>query len=217
MPIDEKCDANCDHLAAIVLCGGRSTRMGQDKANLSFGAETLLQRVCRLTALVADPVVAVAAPEQPLPELATDVLIARDQFPDEGPLGGFLTGLQCLRQQRPQQWPDMLIWASTCDAPFVNTSVIQYLSTQLSQASECSAITVVHEGHHNPFAAVYRSRILTTVETLFTTGTRKAQTLLQPSNMLTIDSSELLRFDPELLFLKNVNNQQQLTEAKTHL
>ena len=53
----------------IVLCGGRSTRMGVPKATLPFGPETMLQRVVRLLGTVVSPIVVVAAREQSLPEL----------------------------------------------------------------------------------------------------------------------------------------------------
>ena len=43
-----------------MLCGGRSSRMGRDKASLRFGGETLLARVARLCGEVADEVVLVA-------------------------------------------------------------------------------------------------------------------------------------------------------------
>ena len=57
----------------IVLCGGRSTRMGVPKATLPFGPETMLQRVVRLLGAVVSPIVVVAAREQSLPELPDDV------------------------------------------------------------------------------------------------------------------------------------------------
>lgn len=52
----------------IILCGGKSTRMGSPKALLAFGPETMLQRVVRLLVTVISPIVVVAAPQQSLPE-----------------------------------------------------------------------------------------------------------------------------------------------------
>ena len=56
---------------AIILCGGKSSRMGRDKATLPFGPELMLQRVVRLIGEVVslENVVVVAAPNQLLPEL----------------------------------------------------------------------------------------------------------------------------------------------------
>ena len=57
-----------------MLCGGKSTRMGEPKATLPFGPETMLQRVVRLLGTVVSPIVAVAAREQVLPALPADVI-----------------------------------------------------------------------------------------------------------------------------------------------
>ena len=61
----------------IVLCGGKSSRMGTSKALLPFGPETMLQRVIRLLGELVSPIVAVAAAGQALPELPP----GRDRHP----------------------------------------------------------------------------------------------------------------------------------------
>ena len=80
----------------IVLCGGKSTRMGVSKATLPFGPETMLQRVVRLLGTVVSPVVVVAAREQSLPELPDDITVARDEREQRGPLEGLRAGLTAL-------------------------------------------------------------------------------------------------------------------------
>jgi molybdopterin-guanine dinucleotide biosynthesis protein A len=67
-------------IGGIILCGGRSSRMGQPKAWLPFGDEVMLQRIVRIVRAVVDPVVVVAAPGQDVPELP-DVQVIRDQGP----------------------------------------------------------------------------------------------------------------------------------------
>ena len=67
------------NLSAIVLCGGRSSRMGRSKALLPFGPETMLQRTVRIVrAAVAGPIVVVAAADQSLPPLPADVAVVVD-------------------------------------------------------------------------------------------------------------------------------------------
>jgi molybdenum cofactor guanylyltransferase len=56
-------------LGGVVLCGGKSTRMGSPKHALKFGEEVLLQRVCRILSTVVEPIVVVAAQDQELPTL----------------------------------------------------------------------------------------------------------------------------------------------------
>ena len=66
--------------AGIVLCGGKSTRMGTSKALLPFGPETMLQRVVRLLGEVVAPIVVVAASDQTLPDLPPGVIVTRIGF-----------------------------------------------------------------------------------------------------------------------------------------
>ena len=72
---------------AVVLCGGRSTRMGRDKATLPFGGETLLQRVVGIVQSIVDDVTVVGRRDQALPELPDAVRVAHDAVEDRGPLG----------------------------------------------------------------------------------------------------------------------------------
>ena len=57
---------HADAIAGVVLCGGKSQRMGRSKADLVFGSETLLERVVRILQEVVDHVVVVTAPNQTL-------------------------------------------------------------------------------------------------------------------------------------------------------
>src|SRR5437764_13948831 len=77
----------------LVLAGGQSTRMGSPKATLPFGPELMLQRVVRLLGSVVRPIIVVAAPGQELPPLPADVIVARDEREQRGPLEGLAAGL----------------------------------------------------------------------------------------------------------------------------
>ncbi len=81
---------------AIILCGGRSSRMGRDKALLPFGPdETLLERAVRIVAQVvsSEHVICVAAADQGLPALPARVRILRDPESGQGPLAALAAGL----------------------------------------------------------------------------------------------------------------------------
>src|SRR5262245_46303417 len=83
-------------IGGIILAGGKSTRMGLAKATLPFGPELMLQRVVRLLNSIVQPIVVVAAPNQELPSLPSDVFIARDEREARGPLEGLAAGLSTL-------------------------------------------------------------------------------------------------------------------------
>ena len=84
-------------LAAVVLAGGESRRMGTPKPLLDWHGATLIERVTGILVRVAEPVVVVGGPGLPLPELAPGVEQAADRLPGQGPLEGIAAGLRTWR------------------------------------------------------------------------------------------------------------------------
>src|SRR5207247_9215627 len=78
-------------LAGLVLCGGRSTRMGREKALVEFAGEPLVLRVARRLARAADPVL--LAPGRPGRLGALGFAEVADEVADAGPLAGIVAGL----------------------------------------------------------------------------------------------------------------------------
>ena len=112
----------------IVLCGGKSTRMGVPKATLPFGAETMLQRVVRLLATVVSPIVVVAAEGQALPALPDEVTVTRDEREARGPLEGLRAGLKALPESVAAAY------VTSCDVPLLVPAFVERMI-------ELSAIT----------------------------------------------------------------------------
>jgi len=185
--------------AAIILCGGKSTRMGTDKASLRIGSRTFLDHVCRQVATVVDVVVAVRSASQKLPELPGDVRIQEDCWPDEGPLAGFLSGAR---------HPDVAagdvsrIWLGSCDAPFVQPEVIRHL---LEVPGNRDAVLVDTGSRLEPLSGVYRQTATDKLESVFSSGERRLQAFVACLTVAAIQHDRLRRFDPDLAFLRNVN------------
>jgi molybdopterin-guanine dinucleotide biosynthesis protein A len=106
-------------VGGIVLCGGRSSRMGRPKAWLPFGVELMLQRVVRVVRAAADPVVVVAAPGQDVPPLPPEVEVVRDEVEGKGPLGGLAAGLAALDGKADAAY------LSSCDVPFLKPEFVE--------------------------------------------------------------------------------------------
>ena len=214
-PTNEASDKAC---ASIVLCGGRSQRMGTDKALITFEDETLLQRTCRTLGKVTRPVVVVAAPLQTLPKLPDDVTIVRDEFPDQGPLGGLLTGLQSLKADSHLTSLPSGVFVCGCDSPFLSANVIAEMQRRfvlLDPRDDCLLVT--HEQQWQPLHSVYRLTVGGTATRLFESGVLSLHRLLRELNAEIVTASEFVALDPKLLFLRNVNTPDDLASAKTHL
>src|SRR5688572_25531949 len=131
----------------VVLCGGKSSRMGYAKALLPFGHEVMLQRVVRILGDVVSPIVVVAAPGQDLPNMPAETLIAYDRREGRGPLEGLLAGLTALQGQCDAAY------VSSCDAPRLAPAFAERMTQLLGERQ----IAVPCEGKFcHPLAAVYR-------------------------------------------------------------
>jgi molybdopterin-guanine dinucleotide biosynthesis protein A len=190
--------------AGVILCGGRSTRMGQPKAWLPFGPETLLQRVVRLVGSVVDPLVVVAAPEQPLPALPASVRVVRDPAEGRGPLQGIAVGLAALVGQAE------CAYVTACDAPLLRPAFVRRLLDLLGTAD---AIAVRTDEYTHPLSAVYRVHAQAPAQALLDAGQARPLALLQALSTHFITAAELADVDPHLESLRNLNTPAEYAAA----
>ena len=98
MPDEVQANSNdpISRLGAVVLCGGKSTRLGIDKTRLDFKGRTFLEQVVDQVGQVCRPVVVVGNTDLSFHRIADDVLLARDEAVGKGPLEGIRVGLKRL-------------------------------------------------------------------------------------------------------------------------
>jgi molybdopterin-guanine dinucleotide biosynthesis protein A len=195
---------------AIILCGGKSSRMGRDKASLPFGPELMLQRLVRLLSEVVDSsaIVVVSAAAQVLPPLPPQIRIACDENPGRGPLEGLAAGLKAM--------PDHVdaVYATSCDVPLMATGFVRAMFNHLG--SHEIAVPVEGEFHH-PLAAVYRPRVLTVVQQLLNANRLRPRFLFDEVDTMDIDVESLREFDPTLSTLMNLNHPEDYEAALKRL
>lgn len=191
---------------AIILCGGKSSRMGRDKATLPFGRELMLQRVVRLIGEVVERanIVVVAAPDQALPELPAEVQRAYDSTAYRGPLEGLATGLRALAGRADA------VYASACDVPLLVPAFVERMFQLLGDHD----VAVPHDGeYHHPLAAVYRPTLLPRIERLLAADRLRPRFLFDEANTLKVSVDDLHSVDPDLATLKNLNRPEDYEEA----
>lgn len=122
-------DAPLSSVGAVVLAGGRSSRMGAPKALLPWRGKPLLEHIaCVLREVCDQPIVVVAQVGQPLPELPPGVVVAYDPPGAEhgGPLVGLLAGLSVLLAHRAE-----FAYLGACDCPFLTADYVRLLVRRL--------------------------------------------------------------------------------------
>ncbi len=183
-------------VGGIILCGGQSKRMGRPKAWLPIGGELMLPRVVRLMGEAVTPRVVVAAPEQDLPGLPGEVIVARDDEPGRGPLQGIAAGLTALRDCADAAF------VSSCDVPFLRPAFVRRMIELLDTHSIC--VPFAGE-HYHPLAAVYRVEVLDTVRSMLAKNCLQVMSLFNALPTRIVRSDDLIDIDPQMESLRNIN------------
>ena len=184
-----------NNLTAIVLAGGQSSRMGQDKALISVEGVPLLQFVCNIAASCADTVYIVT----PWPERYQHLVLPRCQFIREaatqGPLVGFAQGLAEVKSE----WVLLL----ACDLPKLRVEVLQDWAASLDSVPEDAftsggAQPIAALAHHakgwEPLCGFYRRRCLPQLLEFINEGGRSFQQWLHNHSvqLLSLPTPEVL-------------------------
>lgn len=174
-------------ITGIVLAGGRSTRMGQDKASLPFGDDTFLAHSLRVVGSIADELIVVARSDQAWPGLAPAVRVVHDPVENLGPLAGIAAGLDASTTE-----VNVIV---ACDMPLINPAVLRRLIELRGDADICVAVA---DGHASPLCAVYRTSVGTTARGLLAAGERRVMTLLDRVQTKRVDAAVFRDLDPHL-------------------
>ena len=190
---------------AIIICGGLSRRMGEPKASLRFGPERLLERIVRLVGQSSEPIVVVAAPGQPLPDLPHHVKIARDALGGRGPLQALHAGLVAIGDDVP------LAYATSTDAPFLAPGWIDRLANLLGEAD--LGLPVIGAMSY-PLAALYRrSTSLTAIRSLLDRDILRLKSLIPLLRVREVGADDLRDLDPNFASLVNLNTPEDYRQA----
>jgi molybdopterin-guanine dinucleotide biosynthesis protein A len=183
-------------IGGVVLCGGKSSRMGRPKAWLPFGKELMLPRVVRLLGEAATPIVVAAAADQILPYLPAEIEIIRDEEPERGPLQGLAAGLEALRGRADAAY------LSSCDVPLLQPAFVRRMVESLG--GHDIAVPEVG-GFRHPLAAVYRVEVAAIAARLLAEGRLRPAFLFDQARTRIVRPEELADVDPDFRSLRNLN------------
>ena len=157
--------------AGIILCGGRSSRMGRAKAWLPWFGMSMIEHVVATLLPVVDEVIVVTSDEVDLPPLRARVV--RDREKDGGPLVGIREGLKAATAD--------LAFVTSVDAPFLRSRFVEELF-----ALGCAAAPVA-EGHVQVLSAVYPCEAWRQADELLEQDIRRPLRLLEKLDYKPID------------------------------
>jgi molybdopterin-guanine dinucleotide biosynthesis protein A len=191
-------------LTAFVLAGGKSSRMGADKAFLQFSGRTLLERALELARGVAEEVRIVGSREK----FAEFAPVVEDEYAGRGPLGGIHAALAA----SGSEFNLML----AVDLPFLQLKFLQHL---VGEARSAKAVVTVPQaaGGLQPLCAVYRRQFRTLAEQALAQGKNKIDSLFARIPVRVIEESELTRFAFPATMFDNLNTPEEWEQARGRL
>jgi molybdenum cofactor guanylyltransferase len=186
-------------LAGAVLAGGRSTRIGTDKAVLEVAGLTLVERaVAACRGAGASPVAVVGHRATATLPVTLDARIVADLHPGEGPLGGIVTALR---------WsPAPVVLVIACDLPFLGAALLADLVGRRHLDGADVALARGPAGPE-PLVGAWRAGASHTVSAAFDRGVRAVHHALAGLRVVTVDVA-----DP--LVVSNVNRPSDLDAAR---
>lgn len=185
---------------AVILAGGKSSRMGRAKALLPFDHEPLIVHILRTLKSLFTEVVVVAAPDQELPALPA--LLVRDKVAYQGPVGGIYYGLEAAGGD--------FCFVTSCDVAFINLSLISYL---MSHIQHHDVVVPYWQERFQPLHAVYRRSVLPLLREQLERGELRPIFLYDRVRARKVCEDEIRRFDPDGLSFFNINTPADYEEA----
>lgn len=177
----------------IVLCGGRSSRMGRDKAWLPWRGRPMVEHVVEVLRGVVDEVLVVSSSELELPPLEARVVVDRE--PARGPLAGIREGLAALESD--------LAFVCGTDSPFLTPAYVEALLSQRGAAAP------EVDGFVQTLAAVYPRAALPRAQELLDRGRGRPLHLLEAVGYRKLASESL----PDLESVRGFNTPDEYLQA----
>jgi molybdopterin-guanine dinucleotide biosynthesis protein A len=193
-------------VTGVLLAGGNSRRMGEDKRYLVVGEQTLLERGLAVLRSIFQEVLVVIAQDS-LP-LNVDARVVRDLVPDCGSLGGLYTGLT--------QATTPYIFVVACDMPFLDPAVITQFTSRRASADIVMAKLAARL---HPMHALYGKGCLPVLEQMIRARQLKIQEMLSHASLHVryVTDADLLTIDPSGRSFQNVNTPADLEVARSLL
>jgi molybdenum cofactor guanylyltransferase len=192
-------------IAGFVLAGGRSSRMGSEKALLEVGGVPLIVRTVRLVESAAGSATVVGGTAG---IRALRLHGVADDWPGVGPLGGIATALRVSEAS----WSLVV----ACDLPYLTKDWLAYLVAR-ALASDADAVIAMNASGPEPLCAAYRASAEPAIRSAVSLGNLKVRSMLENLRGEVIEPEEWKRFDSDGYLFKNMNSPEDYQEARERL
>lgn len=190
--------------SAVVLAGGKSSRMGFNKAFIKVHGKPIIEIILNRLATVFDDLIVVT--NEPNKYKNLKARIVTDMIKGAGPLGGIHSGLKTAQSR--------YVFVMACDMPFISLKYIDYMKTIAAEYLPDAVISC--KGNWvEPFHAFYSKNIIEDIETNIKDGSFKIFDTIKNECLIRIDEKKVREYSPNLDIFINLNNREELEKFYT--
>jgi len=183
---------------AIILAGGQSRRMGENKAFLPFGDSTFIQSIIQMLQPFAERII-ISGSKNKYQNLGCEVI--EDEIFNGGPLSGIYSGLK----KTDLEWNFVI----SVDTPFVNGFIIKKLQEQI-KAQDFDVVAISTKQKNMPLVGMYNKSCIPTLEGALYNGHLKVTHVLNK-----LKTNFIMIQEPYNDLLTNINTPQEYNEGLT--
>ncbi len=188
-------------VSAVILAGGRSRRLGVDKALLKLDGERLLKRIASVLSSLSDDTLVVVDDRDKLGHLGLRTVA--DVQRGLGPLGGIYSGLRAMRHER-----GLFV---ACDMPLLNLSLLRYM---VSLSGDFDVVIPRIGDNVEPLHAIYSKACAAPIAELLERGDLRIVHFFPQVRVHYVDRAEIDAFDPQHWSFFNINTADDLKRAR---
>ncbi len=184
------------------MVGGRSRRLGRDKARLLLAGRPLVQWVMAAVSPLVDECWLITS--QPLEHLGLGFPLLIDVMPGRGALGGLLSSMLLARGSH--------VLLSACDTPFLQPALLEAMITQAHRGGQDAVVCRSSRGLE-PLPGLFSCRLLQRLQAQVQGEDLRLRTLLNSCRTRILSPEEVARFDPSELSFLNINTGEDAAKA----
>lgn len=187
---------------AVILAGGKSSRMGFDKQFIKINEKMLLETmISKLKKEFDDIIIVTNKPEQ---YVGSSYKIVSDEIKGKGPMSGIHTGLK--------ESSSKYVYFVACDMPNINIDYIRYMKNTIKDLDVDACITKVgNKSGAEHLNAFYSRDLVSEIEKLFLKDCRAIVYLTNKVNTLYIEEQDARKYSPNWDMFININTKEDLT------
>ena len=198
---------NSQRVTGIILAGGKSSRLGRDKAWEDVGGQRIIDRVIGALQSSCDEVLIIGDRPERQNELSLPKCIQyrSDELKGRGSIGGLYTGLKA----------SDTLWSLVvaCDMPFISRELIRFMLSIISK-NRCDAIVPVINGRYQPTHALYNSTCIPFIEKNISSGNFRMDSYFDEIYLEEIGEDVINSIKVAELSFFNVNTEDDLFTAR---